>query len=74
MITVAFGMKCPLGHVQVQVFSGSAHPTCNVCGKQMIPNEVSQPVGMNKKCEECNSFYGMISHDSGYCPNCGEPW
>ena len=72
MIKAAFGMKCPYGHEVVQVVAGN--PKCSVCGAAMVPNEAAQPVGVHRSCTHCGLSIGMLSNDTGKCPNCGRPW
>lgn len=74
MITASFGMKCPFGHEAVQVSASMGAPRCSVCGATMDPNLAAAPVGVNRTCPHCRTFIGMLSHDTGRCPTCGQPW
>ena len=68
----AFGMKCPNGHMMVQVMVGGIN--CCVCGAALVPNHGAAPVGVNRTCTQCHSAFGMLSSDTGKCPQCGKPW
>ena len=72
MISAGIGLECPYGHVRIQVAAGNTK--CPVCGVEMIADEAAPPTAMNRHCEHCGTFIGMLSHDYGHCPQCKKPW
>jgi hypothetical protein len=76
MISVGFGLKCPNGHMRVQVASsvGGGPPRCRQCGELLVADLDAAPVGANRECSACGFKVGLLSHDTGVCPKCRTPW
>jgi len=39
-----------------------------------IGGMVAAGVSVNKHCQNCGTYIGLLIGDSGRCPNCGSPW
>ena len=58
-----------IGKLPIKHFSNYDEAIAWLLGK-----DIFKKGAMNRHCKHCNSMFGFLTHDTGYCPSCGEPW